>query len=81
MNNPCCYIRACFLDFSKVFDQIVVDNVITKLVDLGVVCKARSVPQGTKRGLILIVVINVINDLKLALPRCSLKLYVDDITV
>ena len=36
MDNPGCYIRACFLDFSKAFDRIDHIIVIKKLIDLGV---------------------------------------------
>ena len=36
MDNPGCYIRACFLDFSKAFDKIDHIIVIKKFIDLGV---------------------------------------------
>ena len=36
MDNPGHYLRACFLDFSKAFDRIDHNVVITKLINLGV---------------------------------------------
>ena len=36
LENSGCYLRPCFLDFSKVFDRINHTIVITKLIDLGV---------------------------------------------
>ena len=36
LDNPGCYLRACFLDFSKAFDRIDHTIVIRKLIDLGV---------------------------------------------
>ena len=36
LDNPGCYLRACFLDFSKAFDRIDHTIVIGKLIDLGV---------------------------------------------
>ena len=35
LDNPGCYLRACFLDFSKAFDRIDHNIVIRKLIDLG----------------------------------------------
>ena len=37
LDNPGCYLRACFLDFSKAFDRIDHTIVIRKLIDLGCV--------------------------------------------
>ena len=36
LENSGCYLRACFLDFSKAFDRINHTIVITELIDLGV---------------------------------------------
>ena len=36
LENPVCYLRACFLDFSKAFDRIDHTIIIRKLIDLGV---------------------------------------------
>ena len=36
LENPGCYLRACFLDFSKAFDRIDHTIIIRKLIDLGV---------------------------------------------
>ena len=36
LDNPGCFLRACFLDFSKAFDRIDHTIVIRKLIDLGV---------------------------------------------
>lgn len=36
LDNPGCYLRACFLDFSKAFDRIDHTIVSRKLIDLGV---------------------------------------------
>ena len=107
LDNPGCYLRACFLDFSKVFDRIDHTIYIRKLIDLGVchyiipwICSfltdrlqcvrlgqtvsnwllvCAGVPQATKLGYILCVIMN--NNLKLASPRCSYWKYVVDITI
>ena len=36
LDNPGCYLRACFLDFSKAFDRIDHTIVFRELIDLGV---------------------------------------------
>ena len=36
LENPGCYLRACFLDFSKAFDRINYNIVIEKLISLKV---------------------------------------------
>ena len=107
LENPGCYLRACFLEFSKAFDRFSHTIVITKLIQLGVrrsiipwICSFLTerrqcvklgqstsqslpvnagVPQRTKLRPILFVF--MINDLKLAHPRCSYLKYVDDVTI
>ena len=97
LDNPGCYLRACFLDFSKAFDRIDHTIVIRKLIDLGVrrsiipwICsfltdrwQCVKVGQTFSNWLPVrpILFVILINDLKLASSRCSYWKYVDDITI